>query len=103
LEQRLTQLDRLIADLIAGRFRTTTFQPWEVELLLDIQSSSAGRANRKELLRRYQRAAHRWYFRGGRTLLLFSDYLAKRHRPQPVDGAFGERAATMPQRQDAGG
>ena len=66
LENRLAYFDKMIADLATGQFRRTTFQPWEVEILLDIQAANIGEANRKELLRRYQRAAHRWFERGGR-------------------------------------
>ena len=36
LENRLVHLDNLVADLASGRFRRTTFQPWEVEFLLDL-------------------------------------------------------------------
>jgi hypothetical protein len=88
LERRLDHLDQLVADLSAGRFRRTTFQPWEVELLLDIQACNIGDSNKKELLKRYQRAAHRWFDRGGRTILLLSDYMAKRHRQTPVNGSY---------------
>jgi hypothetical protein len=88
LESRLGYLDKLVADLVAGQFRRTTFQPWEVAILLDIQACSVGDSNKKELLKRYQKAAHRWFDRGGRTMLLLSDYLAKRHRCTPVNGAY---------------
>ena len=53
LERRLAHLDHLVADLSAGQFRRTTFQPWEVELLLDIQACNIGDSNKKELLKRY--------------------------------------------------
>lgn len=88
LEIRLAQLDRLLADVMAGEFRRTTFQPWEVEILLDIQACRVDESDAEELLKRYRKAAHRWFDRGGRTLLLFSDYLAKRHRRAPVRGEY---------------
>ncbi len=88
LENRLVHLDNLVADLASGRFRRTTFQPWEVEFLLDLHACDVRERNRKELLRRYRKAAHRWFERGGRTLLLLSDYLAKRHRRTPVNGNY---------------
>ncbi|MGO9439486.1 MAG: hypothetical protein ACLPXM_02995, partial [Terriglobales bacterium] len=80
LERRLVQFDSMIAELAAGEIRRTTFEPWEIQVMLDIQSCQAEEANKKEMLRRYQKAAHRWLERGGRTVLLLSDYLAKRHR-----------------------
>jgi hypothetical protein len=88
LDSHLEHLDKLLGELMAGEFQRNTFQPWEIEVLLDIQACTAGEPNRSELLRRYQRAAHRWFERGGRTLLLLSDYLAKRHCRPPVNGTF---------------
>ena len=100
LETRLNALDRLIADLLSGEFRRTTFQPWEIAMLLDIQSCPVVESNKKELLRRYQKAAHRWFDRGGRTLLLLSDYLAKRHRRTPVNGEFAPDTAPLEEEPD---
>jgi len=97
LENRLARLDELLNELIAGRFERTTFQPWELEVLLDIQTAGAGQPNRVELLRRYRKAAHRWFLRGGRTLLLLSDYLAGRHRRSAA------RQAKTPARRPAAG
>jgi hypothetical protein len=98
LESRLATLDKLVVDLIAGHFRRTTFRPWEVAVLLDIQSCNEGESNKKELLKRYQKAAHRWFDRGGRTLLLLSDYVAKRHRRSPVNGGYATDTAPLEER-----
>ena len=95
LETRLAGLDSLVADLIAGQFHRTTFQPWEVDVLLDIQACKLGDSNKKELLKRYQKAAHRWFDRGGRTLLLLSDYRAKRHCRTPVNGGYASDTAPL--------
>lgn len=100
LESRLGYLDKLIADLLAGQFRRTTFQPWEVEVLLDIQACNLGDSNKRELLKRYQKAAHRWFDRGGRHLLLLSDYLAKRHRGTPVKGDYSPDTAPFEEQSD---
>jgi hypothetical protein len=95
LERRLASFDSLIAELAAGEIRRTTFEPWEVQLMLDIQACQVEDANKKEMLRRYQKAAHRWLERGGRTVLLLSDYLAKRHRRTPVNGALAPDSAPL--------
>ena len=95
LESRLGYLDKLVADLLAGQFRRTTFQPWEVEVMLDIQACNIGDSNKRELLKRSQKAAHRWFDRGGRSLLLLSDYLAKRHRHTPVNGNYAPDMASF--------
>ncbi|MBI5086630.1 MAG: hypothetical protein HZB13_18795 [Acidobacteria bacterium] len=84
LEERLRLFNKLMLELLRGRIQRTTFQPWEVELLLDIEACQLKDANRREVLRRYQKAAIRYVDRGGRTLLKLSEYLDKKHR-QPVD------------------
>jgi hypothetical protein len=95
VESRLANLDKLVADLLAGQFHRTTFQPWEVDLLLDIQACNLGDSSKRELLRRYLKAAHRWFDRGGRTLLLLSDYRARRHCRAPVNGGYAPDAAPL--------
>lgn len=80
LEARLHQFNRLIQDLLRGRLNRNTFQPWEVEILLDIESCDLSNMNKRELLQRYQKAANRYVERGGRTLLKLSEYLAGKHR-----------------------
>jgi hypothetical protein len=89
LEARLHQFNKLMTELLRGRLTRNTFQPWEVEILLDIEACSLRDSNRREMLRRYQRAANRYFERGGRTLLKLSEYLEKKHRlplnAQPAD------------------
>lgn len=80
LEDRLRQFNKLIQELLRGSLNRNTFQPWEIEILLDIDSCDLGDTNRRELLKRYQKAANRYFERGGRTLLKLSEYLAKKHR-----------------------
>ncbi|MEJ5368575.1 MAG: hypothetical protein WHT08_09665 [Bryobacteraceae bacterium] len=79
LEGRLYQFNKLIQELLRGRLNRNTFQPWEIEILLDIDSCNLEDKNRRELLKRYQKAANRYVERGGRTLLKLSEYLAKKH------------------------
>lgn len=79
------QFNRLIQDLLRGKIQRNTFQSWEVEILLDIESCELRDASRREVLRRYQKAANRYFERGGRTLLKLSEYLEKKHRTA-VDG-----------------
>lgn len=95
LEARLHQFNRLIQELLRGRLNRNTFQPWEVEILLDIEACDLSGLNRRELLQRYQKAANRYVERGGRTLLKLSEYLAGKHRERPAKpraGAAGPAA-----------
>ena len=80
LEARLVQFNKLMAELIRGGIRRTTFQAWEIELLLDIEACDLRDSNRREILKRYQRAANKFFDRGGRSVLRLSEYLEKRHR-----------------------
>jgi len=80
LEGRLRQFNRLIQELLRGTFTRNTFQPWEIEILLDMDACDLKDSNRRELLKRYQKAANRYVDQGGRTLLKLSEYLARKHR-----------------------
>ncbi len=86
LEGRLRQFNKLIQELLRGSLNRNTFQPWEIEILLDIDSCNLTEMNKRELLKRYQKAANKYVERGGRTLLKLSEYLAKKHL-QPRNGA----------------
>lgn len=98
LEGRLRQFNKLILEILRGRLNRNTFQPWEIEILLDIDACDFGEANRREVLKRYQKAANRYFERGGRTLLKLSEYLAKKHRPgESADE--DSPAETKPERQ----
>jgi hypothetical protein len=62
-------------ELIKGSINRNTFQPWEIELLLDIQSADIGRASEKEIYKRYQKAVQRAYERGAKMPMKLSEYL----------------------------
>jgi hypothetical protein len=106
LEGRLRQFNRLIQELLRGSLNRNTFQPWEIEILLDIDSCDLGDANRRELLKRYQKAANRYFERGGRTLLKLSEYLAKKHRQagesEPDDEPPAPQSSPKKPRKKAG-
>ena len=89
LEIRLHQFNKLMQELLRGKIQRNTFQQWEVEVLLDIEACELRESNRREVLRRYQRAANKYVDRGGRTLLKLSEYLEGKHR-QPVNGSWSE-------------
>jgi hypothetical protein len=86
LDGRLRQFNKLIQELLRGSLNRNTFQPWEIEILLDIDSCNLADMNKRELLKRYQKAANKYVERGGRTLLKLSEYLAKKHL-EPRNGA----------------
>jgi hypothetical protein len=71
----LAQFNRLMQEVLRGNMHRTTFRPWEVELLLDIESCGLRDSTRRETLRRYQRAVQRHMEKGGDAPLKLSEYL----------------------------
>ena len=57
----LSQFNRLIGELLRGTMKRNCFRPWEIELLLEIESSNLRPAARRDLLRRYQKAVRRHF------------------------------------------
>jgi hypothetical protein len=75
--QILTLFNHLLRDIECGETARTCFQPWEVELLIDLDSCPLGDA-RGKILRRYQRAVRRSLESGASTPLKLSEYLSRR-------------------------
>ncbi len=77
-EARLTRFRKLIHELELGLTERNTFQPWEVELLLDIHDCELPRARRAALLKRYGKAVERQMENGGLTPMKLSEYLKRK-------------------------
>lgn len=73
----LPQFNKLITELLRGKLHRNTFQPWEIDILLDIEGCQLRDSNRRETLRRYQKAANKHLEKGGLSLLKLSDYLER--------------------------
>ncbi len=74
--QLAVQFKRLMRDVLAGSLGRNSFRPWEIELLLDLQSCELPGPTRRRILRRYERAALKGLDRGAAPLRL-SEYLAR--------------------------
>jgi hypothetical protein len=73
---RLAAFDRLIEDLLGPASPRSRFEPWEIEILLDIDSCNLPVSSKREtLLRKYQKAARRRMQGGARAPLKLSQYL----------------------------
>lgn len=85
-EAVLAQFNRLIQELLRGSLNRNAFRPWEIEILLDIESCEFKEGNKREILRRYQRAVQRHMEKGARLPFKLSEYLeslrAKRSAPE---------------------
>src|SRR5882762_11398426 len=81
----LAQFNRLIQELLRGNMHRNTFRPWEIELLLDIESCTLREASKRDMLRRYQKAVQRHMEKGARLPLKLSEYLeAQRQRREAL-------------------
>lgn len=76
----INRFNRLVKELLQGEVRRTCFQPWEVELLLDLQNCWLPPSRRQEALQRYQRAVQRQLERGETPPVKLSEFLGKRAR-----------------------
>jgi len=75
-ETILSQFNRLMNELLRGKLIRNTFRPWEIEVLLDIQTCDLRDGQKRETLRRYQRAVQRQMEKGSRDPMKLSEYLA---------------------------
>jgi len=82
LELIANRFNRLIKELLEGEVRRTSFQPWEVHFLLDLQACRLTPSRREEALRRYQRAVQKQLERGQLPPVPFSEFVGRRKRAQ---------------------
>ncbi len=74
-EAVLYRFNKLLQEMLRGQIKRNTFQPWEIELLLDIESCNLRGSNRRETLRRYQRAVQRQMENGAPAPITLTEYL----------------------------
>ncbi len=78
---KIAQFNGLIQGVIGGRQHRHVFQPWELAILLDIESCTVRQCSREDLLRRYQRAAYQHAVAGEPELLAASAISPRLLRP----------------------
>src|ERR1017187_1267356 len=71
----LAQFNRLIQELLRGGLNRNTFRPGEIALLLDMETCEFGDTNKREALKRYQKAVQRHMEKGARLPFKLSEYL----------------------------
>ncbi len=69
-------------EIESGTLGRNSFHPWEVELLVDLEQCQI-RANRRRLMRRYQKAAVRALEMGAQRPLKLSEYLMRTRARRP--------------------
>jgi hypothetical protein len=82
----LRQFNRLIQDILRGSLVRNTFRPWEIELLLDIETCEIKDGQKRETMRRYQRAVQRHMEKGATAPMKLSEYLEANRLKRETDG-----------------
>ncbi len=77
------RFQRLIGELMHGSVGRTTFQPWEIELLIDIQACQTMPQRRVETLRQYLRAVEKQLDDGPGPPMKLSTFLQTRITRRP--------------------
>ena len=72
----LTRFNKLLQELVRGTMNRNTFQPWEIEILLDIEACNLRDGVKRETLRRYQKAVARAMEKGAKAPFRLSEYLS---------------------------
>jgi hypothetical protein len=93
-EAVLAQFNRLMQELLRGNMNRNCFRPWEIELLLDIEDCQMRESNRRETLRRYQKAVQRTMEKGADMPFKFSVYLETQKSRKPVGSPTNGEQAT---------
>jgi hypothetical protein len=96
-EARLNRFNRLMQELIRGTMNRNTFQPWEIDILLDIEACQVLEPVKRETLRRYQKAVQRSMEKGAPMPLRLSEYLSGK-KGAPARAAATEDAAAIEKR-----
>ena len=71
----LAQFNRLVQELLRGSMTRNCFRPWEIEILLDIESCQLRESSKRDTLRRYQKAVQRQVDKGATNLMKLSEFL----------------------------
>ncbi len=96
-EARLNRFNRLMQELIRGAMNRNTFQPWEIDILLDIEACQILEPVKRETLRRYQKAVQRSMEKGAPMPLSLSEYLSGK-KGSPARPAVAEDSAASEKR-----
>lgn len=85
LELIRNRFNRLMNELARGEIARNSFQSWEVEILLDIETCALEPRKRLDILRQYQKAVQKQMERGnGPPLLKMSEYLQAKSTRRPT-------------------
>lgn len=77
-ELMLNRFNRLLREIMRGTAARNAFHPWEIEILLDLETCDLDPRRRGEILRQYQRAVERQMETGPGPPMKLSEFLIRR-------------------------
>ena len=95
-EVLLNQFNKLMNELLRGNVTRNTFQPWEIEILLDIEGCQMRDSAKRETLKRYQKAVHRDMEKGAARPMMMTAYLANQRSRRVTVAPTTAQAVTEP-------
>jgi hypothetical protein len=81
-ELTLNRFNRLIGEVTRGALARNSFQPWEAEILMDLENCHLKRRRRTDILRQYQKAVERQLRNSFDPPMKLSEFLAIRNGGQ---------------------
>jgi hypothetical protein len=84
LELMLSRFRRLISELARGELTRTSFQPWEINILLDLDGYAPEPGRRAEMLRQYMRAVEKQMETGPGPPMTYSQFLQLKTTRRPA-------------------
>ena len=78
VELMLNRFRRLVGELQSGTINRNNFAPWEIEILLDLESCHVTSRRWTETLRQYEKTVERQIEGGAGPPMKLSEYLALR-------------------------
>lgn len=83
-ELMLNRFHKLVGELMRGSLARNTFQPWEVEILLDVENCQVLPKQRIAILRRYQKAVEKQMDTGPGPPMKLSEFLQLKVTRRPT-------------------
>jgi hypothetical protein len=91
----VSRFNRLMKDVLTGNWQRTSFEPWEIELLLDIQACSGEMKSRRDLLVRYQKAVQRRMSHRREMPMRLSEYIRQLNERQASRAAMHDASPEL--------
>ena len=79
-ELMINRFNRLLGEVMRGALARNSFQPWEVEILLDLDQCQLEKRRRLDILRQYQKAVERQVNNGDGPPMKLSEFLILREQ-----------------------